>query len=419
MPSLPNIPVEVWRHIFIQVVRVPGLLLTDPIDPFSPVQEADLFKSKDFHTQLSLLLVCKSWNALAIELVYEHIRFVSSCQLHRIASSLEKYKRCRGTRCLGACTRRIDVSIQNPDEKDMANLARVLRCTPNLRIFTNSNSSPMTYPVGSATISPPLQTSSQVIQAFLSTSAPSLRRLEWTCNECPSWDDLVSLLRSARGLRSLALPNIYGSHSKKPPRQRLTLPNLRTLILGDGLSFSHASLGNVPLNALLSMLSHSPDQLPRLERLEGFSPFSPAFLNTHGHKIRTVRTVAYTPLLSDIIAKCPNLETFITIFPQQHLHRLRHSSLKRIGIFPISEHEVGVPMPIFQAYVMKPLEDLMCQIEKSDLPSLAQIRLRDVGTLASVGDFPQSLKGWQDHWGSRGVLFDDKDGRLFHAVTLA
>ncbi|KAI6000112.1 hypothetical protein EDC04DRAFT_2872017 [Pisolithus marmoratus] len=336
MPSLPNIPVEVWRHIFVEVIRIPGLLLTDRTDPFSPIREADL---------LSMLL-----------LVHEHV--------------FDLYDR---RRPLGTHTRQV-----------MINLARIL------------NNSYTTVSVGSHYISPPFCTPSDVIQALLSTSASSLHRLEWTCNECPSWDDLMLLLRALRSLCSLTLANIYGSYPEIIKKERLILPNLRTLILGDSPSF----------------------HMHRLATLEGFSPFSPTFLSTHGYKIRIIRTVAYTPLLPDIIAECSNLETFITIFPHQFLDRLTHSSLRRIGIFPISEDVVGVPAQIFSAYIMKPLEDLMCQIEQSDLPSLTHVRLRNVGTLGGVINYPGFIRKWQDHWNSRNVRFDDRDGHSFDADAL-
>lgn len=418
MPSSPpNIPVEVWRHIFVQIVRIPGLLLTDRTDPFSPIREADLLCERDLRTQAAMLLVCKGWHGVISELIHEHVHLTSVWQVDVIASRFEKSKLHDGRRPLGTHTRRIDVSIHNPTSKAMINLARILRCTPNLEIFTNSNSY-TTLSVGSHYISPPFRTSSDVIQALLSISASTLHRLEWTCNECPSWDDLMLLLRSSHGLRSLTLANIHGSYPERIKKEHLILPNLRTLILGDSPSFSHASLGNVPLNALLTMLSDSSDQLPSLQRLEGFSPFSPTFLSTHGYKIRMIRTVAYTPLLPDIIAECPNLETFITIFPHQFLEQLTHSSLKRIGIFPISEDVVGVPAQIFSAYIMKPLEDLMCQIEQSDLPNLTHVRLRNVGTLGSVIDYPVFIRKWRDRWNSRGVRFDGRDGHPFDADAL-
>ncbi|KAG9313622.1 hypothetical protein JVU11DRAFT_5954 [Chiua virens] len=377
------LPVEVWRYIFSLLIQVPGVLLADRLDPFSETLGADLYWKSLPSARLALLLVCKDWYSIVSELIHEHIHLTCPKQVVVFADRLEGSKATDGVRALGSLTRRVDVQLHNPRHDVARHVARLLRCTPNLEIFANSNFCMSSIP-GSQTIHPPTQTPTEIIQALLTTSAHSLRRVEWTGNESPAWSDLMDVLRELRGLRSLALANIYGSFPEKPRQEHLILPNLRTLILGDSPSFSHASLGNVPLNTLLLMLSKSPDQLPCLDRLEGFSPFSPDFLRTHGHKIRTVRTVAYTPLLPEIIAKCPNLETFVTIFPHQQLDNLYHPSLKRIGIFPISEDLVGVPPQIFVAYIMKPLEDLMCQIEESNLPQLSQIRIRNIGTLAKV-----------------------------------
>ena len=412
MSPLPPLPVEVWRHIFSLLIRVPGVLRSDRLDPFSEPRGVDVYWTMALSTRTALLSVSKAWHSIVSELIHEHIHLTCSKQVVIFADRLEKSKANDGVRALGSLTRRVDVQLHNPHPNDARHLARLLRCTPSLEIFVNS-SFYMSLTPSSHTILPPTQTSTEVIQALLTTCSHSLCRVEWTCNESPGWSDLMDLLRELRGLRSLTLANIYGSFPEKPRQEHLILPNLRTLILGDSPSFSHASLGNVPLNTLLLMLSKSPDQLPRLHRLEGFSPFSPDFLRTHGHKIRIVRTVAYTPLLPEIIAKCPNLETFVTIFPHQQLDNLYHPTLKRIGIFPISEDLVGVPIQIFAAYIMKPLEDLMCQIEESELPKLRQVRIRNTGTLAGVVEHARFIQKWRKRWGLRGVRFDDKDGNPF------
>ncbi|KAF8438992.1 hypothetical protein L210DRAFT_3542937 [Boletus edulis BED1] len=410
----PPLPVEVWRHIFSLLIRVPDAFRSDRLDPFSQSRRADAYWTVAPSTRIAFLLVSKDWYSMVSELIHEHIHLTCSKQVVIFADRLEHSKTNDGVRALGSLTRRVDVQLHNLHPDDARHLARLLRCTPNLEIFINRNFY-MSLTPSAQTILPATQTPSEVIQALLMTCARSLHRVEWTCNESPGWSDLMDLLRELPGLRSLTLTNIYGSLPKKTRQDHLILPNLRTFIFGDSPSFSHASLGNVPLNTLLLMLSKSPDQLPCLQRLEGFSPFSPDFLRIHGHRIRTVRTVAYTPLLPEIIAECPNLETFVTIFPHQQLENFYHPTLRRIGIFPISEDIVGVPVQIFTAYIMKPLEDLMCQIEESNLPKLRQIRIRNTGTLAGVVEHAVFIQKWRQRWSSRGVRFDDKDGNPFQS----
>ncbi|KAH7887064.1 hypothetical protein F5I97DRAFT_1807520 [Phlebopus sp. FC_14] len=409
---LPRLPTELWRQIFSLIIRKPGVLLADRVDPFSELRERDMYWSQKLPTRSTLLLVCKEWHAIVIELVHEYLHLAYPRQVAVLASRLERSKTDDGQRALGSLTRRIDVRMHNPTPRDFRNISRVLRCTPNLEIYVNANLH-MTFTSTIQALHPVTQTSSEIVEALMNTCARSLRRVEWSCNESPSWDDLMDLLRGLRGLQSLTLANIHGSFPERPRTEHLILPSLKTFILGDSPSFSHASLGNVPLNTLLKMLSESSDQLPCLQRLEGFSPFSPDFLRTHGHKIRIVQTVAYTPLLPEIIAKCPNLETFITIFPHQQLDLLSHTSLKHIGIFPISEDRGGVPPQLYNAYIMKPLDDLMNQIEDSYLPNLVQIRIKNIGTLAGVVGFPIFVQKWWAHWNARGVRFDDKDGKSF------
>ncbi|OAX41620.1 hypothetical protein K503DRAFT_863698 [Rhizopogon vinicolor AM-OR11-026] len=412
MGVLHDLPVEVWRQILALLIRSPSVLLSDREDPFSEVRDIDIFMNKDVKTQSALRLVCKDWHEVVTELAYEHLRLTSMEEVTAVANHLEESQGHPRNIALGTCILRIDLTLRDPTDQYSKALVRILRCTPNLEILVTSNVYVAMHP-NSHLISPQGQTPTEIIDVLVKTCSRSLRRVEWTSNEYPSWTDLMRVLRSATGIKSLTLANIYGSLTEKP-HQRLILPSLKTLVLGDSPSFSHASLGNVPLNALLTMLAKSPEQLPSLERLEGFSPFSPDFLRTHGSKVRIVRTVAFTPLLHEIIATCPNLHTFITIFPHHILDLLSHPSLKRIGIFPISEDPVGVPQAIFSAYIMKPLEDLMCQIDESRLPKLAQVRIRNVGTLANIMEHPEFLQRWWKRWHLRDVRFDDKDGRPFH-----
>ncbi|KAG0706962.1 hypothetical protein DFH29DRAFT_97344 [Suillus ampliporus] len=409
MGILCDLPVEVWRPILASLVRSPGVLSSDRQDPFCEVRDIDIFLNRDIKTHSALLLVCKDWYDVVIELIHEHLHLTSMEQVSAIANRFEESLRHSKQNALGTYTRRIDLKLSNPSDQCSDVLIRILLCTPNLEILVNGNYYMAMNPNFHVT-PPQAQTRTEVIDALINTCSRSLRRVEWTSNEYPSWSDLMRVLRTATSITSLTLANIYGSLTERPS-QYLILPNLKTLVLGDSPSFSHASLGNVPLNAFLTMLAKSPGQLPSLQRLEGFSPFSPDFLRTHGSKVRIVRTVAFTPLLHEIIATCPNLDTFITIFPHHILDLLSHPALKRIGIFPISEDPVGVPQAIFSAYIMKPLEDLLCQIDESQLPKLAQVRIRNIGTLANITEHPVFLRRWWKRWDSRGVRFDDKDGR--------
>ncbi|KAG1802289.1 uncharacterized protein HD556DRAFT_811344 [Suillus plorans] len=371
MVTLRDLPVELWRPILASLVRSPGVLSSDRQDPFSEVRDIVIFLNRDVKTHSALLLVCKVWHNVVIELIHEHLHLTSAEQVAIIANRFEESRRHSIKHPLGTCTRRIDFQLSNPSDQCLNALVRILRCTPNIEILVNSNYYMALNPTFHIT-PPQAQTRTEIINALLETCSSSLRRIEWTSNEYPSWSDLMHVLQTATGITSLTLANIYGNLTERPSHY-LTLPNLKTLVLGDSPSFSHASLGNVPLNAFLTMLAKSPEQLPSLQRLEGFSPFSPDFLRTHGPK--------------------------------------------RIGIFPISEDPVGVPQAIFSAYIMKPLEDLLCQIDESQLPKLTQVRIRNIGTLANITEHPLFLQRWWKRWDSRGVRFDDKDGRPFNLVS--
>ncbi|KAH7920184.1 hypothetical protein BV22DRAFT_1199082 [Leucogyrophana mollusca] len=407
---LPNLPVEIWRQILTMIVRIPGLLSLDKQDPFEHSPEVE-FHTDQLSHRVALLLVCKDWHEVVTRLMHEHIIVTTEQQLSYIVEQLQS-RRTVFERCpLGLCTRRIDLQLQSPDARVKKLIVRLLRCTPNLEIFINGNLHIDIHSGSRLT-----HCGSEVIKTLSTISAPTLRRVEWIYNDCPSWSDLMLLLRSTPNLRSLAIANIHGSSTENFRPEMLSLPHLRTLEIGNTPSFSHASIGNAPLNALLSTLSISPDQLPSLQRLEGFSPFSPDFLRAHGPKIRIVRTVAQTPLLPQIIAQCPNLDTFIAVFPHQLTVPLSHPTLRRIGIFPVTENPIEVPPQIFDSYVMSPLCDLLDQIDKSVLPKLTHLRIRNAGTLADVTNYPVSLQKWWRRWNIKGVRFEDKNGRPFQVV---
>lgn len=414
MGVLRDLPVEVWRQILASLVRSPSALLSDREHPFSEVRDT---VNKDVNTRSALRLVCRDWHEVVTELSYEHLQLTSVEQVTAVADRLEESCKRSKKNALGTCTLRIDFGLHNPTDQCSKALVRILRCTPNLEILVNGNFYVAVNSGVPLILSTQVQTPTEIIDVLVKTCSTSLRRVEWTSSECPSWTDLMRVLRAATGIRSLTLTNIYGSLTERLSHQGLILPHLKTLVLGDSPSFSHASLGNIPLNAFLTMLAKSPEQLPSLERLEGFSPLSSDFLRTHGSKMRIVRTVAFTPLIHEIIATCPNLDTFITIFPHHILDMLSHPSLKRIGIFPISEDPIRVPPPIFSAYIMKPLEDLLSQIDESNLPKLEQIRIRNVGTLANITEHLEFLQKWWNRWHLRGVRFDDKDGQPFASVV--
>ncbi|KAH7912168.1 hypothetical protein BJ138DRAFT_1148908, partial [Hygrophoropsis aurantiaca] len=410
MAILPNLPVEIWRQILTLIIRIPGLLCVDKQDPFIQSVEFEPHAGQLSH-RATLLLVCTDWHATVKQLIHEHIIITTEQQLYSLITTLKAPPDPRYRCTLGHYTRRIDLQLQNPSAKANTVTAQILRRTPHLEIFINGN-----YHNNNISGSRVKQCSSEIISTLSTLCAPSLRRVEWTCNDCPSWSDLMLLLRSLSELRSLTVANLYGTVFERFRPERISLPQLRTLEVGNTPSFSHASLGNAPLNALLTTLSLSPDQLPSLQRLEGFSPFSPDFLLAHGRKIRIVRTVAQTPLLPQIIAQCPNLDTFIAVFPYKLTVPLSHPTLRRIGIFPVAENSIGVPAQIFNSYVMTPLTELLQQIDRSTLPKLAQVRIRNTGTLADVTNYPGSLQTWWRRWNIRGVRFEDKNGRPFQDV---
>jgi hypothetical protein len=76
IPKQPRLPAEIWHKIFAMATRLPGDLI-DPAPPYrieaSPHQwPQDLYKKDEkAKLKLSLVLVCRSWQQMATEILYE------------------------------------------------------------------------------------------------------------------------------------------------------------------------------------------------------------------------------------------------------------------------------------------------------------------------------------------------------------
>jgi len=92
-------------------------------------------------------------------------------------------------------------------------------------------------------------------------------------------------------------------------------------------------------------------------------------------------------------------------------------SIERIGIFPLVEYPVEAPGRIYEPLVIAPMETCLLQLEEMFLPKLKLVKMKNVGSLANVIDYPLLLQFWWRRWNIRGVRFEDKMGTSFEKVT--
>jgi hypothetical protein len=362
--------------------------------------------------------VCRAWKEVLTELLCEYLVVYGRWDLSTIVERFEASKQASVASDgnglgVGAWVKRIDFRMHRQDmdlpcAETTAKVARLLRCTPNLEIYVNSN--------GRNTMAPG-RTNSLVIEALITYCGNSLRRLDWNFSECPVWCDLALLLRGTPNLETLRIITIYGQSIPLPDDTLITLKNLKSISLG--------MPNNTPpylphsWDPLLSCLSVSPDQLPCLERFD-INPFpSDAFFAIHGYKLRILRTNSsdILPYLPSALDFCPNLHSLVIppnldiCLPQSH------SSIERIGIFPLVEYPVEVPERIYEAHVIAPMEECLMLLEQMFLPKLKLMKVRNLGSLANVVDHPLLLQFWWRRWNIRGVRFEDKMGKSFEKVV--
>ena len=408
---------ELWERIFSFLVRIPGSLATDYVDPF--VNNADHYHHDEFSVEDKILLrmttVCRAWKEVLSDLICEYVIIYSRWDLASIVDRFEASKRAsEGNGVgIGAWVKRIDFRMHRQDvdlpcADTTAKIIRLLNCVPNLEIYVNSN--------GRNTFAPG-RTHPLIINTLISCCGKSLRRVEWNFSECTSWADLASLLQGTPNLETLRIITIYGQNISLPDNTLITLKHLRYLSLG----MPNNTLPYLPhsWDPLLSCFCISKDQLPCIERLD-INPFpSDAFFAAHGYKLRILRTnspdtIPYLPFALDF---CPNLHSLVIPPNVEICLPESHPFIERIGIFPLVEYPVVAPGRIYEAQIIAPLEQCLGLIEKMVLPKLRLVKVRNVGSLADVVDHPLLLQFWWRRWNIRGVRFEDKNGKSFEKVV--
>ncbi|KAG2008213.1 hypothetical protein CC2G_013669 [Coprinopsis cinerea AmutBmut pab1-1] len=410
--SLPIFPPEIWRIILGYATRLCGAQSVDLPNPLSGSSEEDYCRTDPgfFQDRMNLSQVCSVFRTLVLDMSFEYLVIETGHQLAYVAKLVDIQKH------LGEKIRRIDLQITG--KYKMKHFLALIQHAPNLSILINRNN----LNKGSFE-----QVPSDMVNALVNHGR-SIQRLEFQSTaESPALEDLLDISRHLPKLETVHLVNMHFFPMRVELLSALPLLQLTNL--------KSLSLGLIPIpcpedretypetwDPLLAVLCCDPTtQLPNLTRLEvdifptGFTQF----FTYHGHKLRTLRTAICAPsqpLLPEALEACPNLTSLI-ITPSREVRinlPSTHPSIQRICIVPPSDERIDVPLKLFRAAAMDPLNNLLNDLfDNCKLPKLEEVRVRNTGLFSGLAVHKSWLSPWTLRWGLRGVRFVDKAGMGF------
>lgn len=357
-------------------------------------------------TKRALVLVCRSWNHLAIHLLYQHIVIRSPVRAEMILQALTTHWNVSSNPKIvhseyGQWTRFIELYFHmrgSYTREHLQNVVNIFRCCPNIRMLsaTLTNSVPLGFR-----------------DAISGLFGPSLQGLHW--------DELTHSLietkvtpeffASFRSLRILDLHEYIGcdvsdmDFSLPSP----TLPCVEHLILGTHHQcLLTATLLSLP--ALRKLTIQNPGNTdPQLPELIA------SFLQVHGTSLLLVdlrvplttdhKTV--TPISPDLFfapGVCPNLDTVAFSASTPPLAGSRHPTLRRIGIRGVNYEGLHLDKDSATKKHLK-------SFTKASYPKLETVR-----TLGYLVDADTDLLArdafiwWAERFEYDGVDFQDGEG---------
>ncbi|TFK25757.1 hypothetical protein FA15DRAFT_668097 [Coprinopsis marcescibilis] len=334
-------------------------------------------------TKRNVVLVCKTWNALGMRFLLEHVSLTRLSQLDRLYTVLGRDKSDGG--CLGAFTVRLDIiltdiipSVRYPLLQSYCRkVETLLRWLPNVDIlyFKQSSRPDSNSPA-------------------LSVLAPR------------EWHDI--LVERVQGIRALGSPsiceNIDGALALSAEAtfpSDLRFHQLRSLHLS---SFTHSCLYAKLPSECFPVL----DQVIYDTRRLRWSVDDGGFLLAHGQKISTLHLIFHTEHWSlrrgyGVVLQelCPNLQElqFRTAF-WENIRRFRHTKVEVVVIY--------VPSDVKKDEVKAFLGEL-----HGSFPSLKTLRLtREPGVQQPNSHALDILNLLITRSTSRGITVEDGNGRI-------
>ncbi|KIJ18349.1 hypothetical protein PAXINDRAFT_161720 [Paxillus involutus ATCC 200175] len=230
--NMSQMPPELWLRVFDLATDVHDLLNCDtPVSsdlPRALVKQRELQLLKhSLRTKRNIVLVCRTWNELAEEFLYQSVLVTRVHDLVPLHESLQaRTSAASGRVRLGWWTRRLDVLIEDDHCKlsDYEPLAEVVRHFSNLAVVTLSM--PM-LPFNDCWLR---QLPTSIVTSLAETCGASLQLFD--CSESilrPCREDLMVLLAAARNLRVLRCPVCSPTPGDRSARYRQDIPIMSKL----------------------------------------------------------------------------------------------------------------------------------------------------------------------------------------------
>jgi hypothetical protein len=412
--TIPFLPVELWISIFSYAVHVPGAFDTSSLLPAtyaprawnttghisSDIQRSEFSRSDSMTTKCQLVRVCKLWNSLATELLYEdiQIRYSSSTAAAKAVLALQKplpftsHPRA-GSSCVGHLTKRLLIHAKHHTDRSAprshADLTTLLSLCRNLvvlevDVFVRPDALSAVIASHAANFSSTLRyvrwdsfypSQSHLFQGtshhFATLNALNLRIMQF------DWEHLASLHASFPYLHTLEVSGPGTTIFLHTPPQ-WELPSLTTMIVHEGLH--------------------------------------PTFFTRYGHTITSLdisraQQLGWEHVMAQIIAVCPSLRfihSYATLShgsPVSYRQPLKHVYF-RTGLGDLEAYDDGR---------VRALENSMDSLEYLKTPPLECVRLTDFYFnrerlwWAPIIDLWNS---WIEKLAARGVRFEDQYGHI-------
>ncbi|KAG6911166.1 hypothetical protein DXG01_003906 [Tephrocybe rancida] len=339
---LPPLPQEIWLEIMQFATYVHQHHSLAPLDPFTQCRVSSNVMaintpSLSIRTKLSLLLVCRSWRKIAVQIFYNYLVIRSPSRAEGLLAVLERSSLGPPQDRLshGQWTRHIEIYTHTRHAgglQYLKTLFRILQMCPTLRMLSGHWDHPLP---------------SEFLDAISRKFGPTLQGLYWNDRRAGVWPKTTvaspQFLGSFIGLRVLDLSS-YGGNSGIE-NTTITVPNVQNLIMSNSIpGIVVATVLELPALRTLTLKTHPGIEAAPTDLLVQFLTAHGASLTSvdiHSPSLEPNPTDSYLGrgaidyFRPDIFLQnnlCPNLETITFPTSAPLLSHKNNHPLRRIGL---------------------------------------------------------------------------------------